>query len=257
MAKFDGKFLKGALGPVVFRVVNGKQIVSSKPHKVKQTAETKKAGSTFGEGSSLSRQIRANFAEGILNLHDQNLHDRLLSRLNVIVNQCRDKKTMKYHFNENSFNSLINFDFNIHSPLKKQLPSEPAIVIENQTLTVAFPKSEHPAKLKFIKGGYDCELKILVRFYRLKDGLKTRYNAEQTILVEKYGNNDLSGKEFPFAIPNGCLCIVSMFLHYSGEFGIINSKQINPGAICYAGETQGIFEENASFLWSRMDKSFE
>ena len=164
---------------------------------------------------------------------------------------------MKYHFTDNSFNSLVNFDFNIHSPLKKQLPAEPIIVLENQMLTVAFPKNGGPSGLKFIKESHECELKIMVRFYRLKDGLKTRGNAEQTILVEKYTNNDLSGKEFLFAVPNGCLCIVSMFLHYSGEFGVLNSKQINPGAICYAGETPGIFEKNTSFVWSKMDKSFE
>jgi len=257
MAKFDGKNLRGAVGAVVFRVVNGVQIISAKPTEVRQTEETKRAASTFGEGSSLSCQIRDDFRDGIIKLFDPNIHDRLLSILNMIFNRSRDRETLKYFFDENSFSSLLNFDFNINSPLKKQLPSETKTVVENQRLTIAFPNGEKVAKLKFIKDSWKCEIKVHVRFYRLKEGLKTMKNMEQTLEIMKYEDNDLRAKEFVFPVPAGCLCVVSMFLHYHGYPGIINTKKMNPGAICYAGETPGIFEENESFLWSPMRKIFD
>ena len=50
--------LSGAVGNLVF-VQNGKeQYVRSKPHKVKQSAETKKAASVFGWVSSRDKEYR-------------------------------------------------------------------------------------------------------------------------------------------------------------------------------------------------------
>jgi len=102
MGLFDGKHFTGTVGQVIFR--KGKQIVCARPlpGRMKQTENTKKASGTFGMASLLTSNIR----QGFCNLHDGDIHSRLMSALNPVLSQCRDLETMKYSFDTGS---LISF----------------------------------------------------------------------------------------------------------------------------------------------------
>jgi len=64
MAKLIGNLLSGSLGPYIFRIVKGKQIVSLKPASgtINQSVATKVASEVFGKASTLGRQVRKTLA---------------------------------------------------------------------------------------------------------------------------------------------------------------------------------------------------
>jgi len=64
MANLIDNLLSGTLGPYVFRIVNGQQIVSRKEAKGtrKQSPATKAASKLFGDAATLGTQVRKTLA---------------------------------------------------------------------------------------------------------------------------------------------------------------------------------------------------
>ena len=72
MAKFDGKFLTGVVGPVTYKKYRDMQLVTVKSTltKEKQTENTKKAATRFGISSTLAEQFRRDTSEVITDFYD-------------------------------------------------------------------------------------------------------------------------------------------------------------------------------------------
>jgi len=79
MARIGGKFFRGTLGQLVYRVINGVQIVSTKPSPglANQTPETLRNCNTFGMASGLGADIRKLFAPFLNGLTDPLMHNRV------------------------------------------------------------------------------------------------------------------------------------------------------------------------------------
>jgi len=59
MARLDkNKFISGVIGNLVFRNLDGKQIVQSKPESIKQSKLTKLSGSEFRNCSQWAKMLR-------------------------------------------------------------------------------------------------------------------------------------------------------------------------------------------------------
>jgi hypothetical protein len=71
MARLDkNKFLSGVIGNLVFRNLDGKQIVQSKPDKIKQSKMTKLSGSEFRSCSQWAKMIRQHLYNFLINQND-------------------------------------------------------------------------------------------------------------------------------------------------------------------------------------------
>lgn len=258
MAVMNGKFICGAVGPVIFRKVGTRQIVSAKGNTGRrQTANTKKAANTFGMATSLSVQIIEAYAPITDELNDNKLFNRLNKELIPILNRCRDKETRKFNFDEDSFDKLPGIEFNINSLLGDSLLVKPKITINNEVLNVSLPKFDIKSVLKFPYGSYGCELTFGVMLFRLKDGMKLDNLEYQSIMTNKSADT-LEAQDFKFPVPAGCLCIVTLFLKYFTPYmdflRIVNTKKFSPAAICGSFITPGDFIDNGEYKWCQMDK---
>jgi len=92
MATRKGNFLKGSIGPVTLREVNGKQIVSKKtaPGTMQQTEATKKAAKTFGIASAFSSHLRQRLAPWIKQFHDSGMVNRVTTAILKCLIPCRN-----------------------------------------------------------------------------------------------------------------------------------------------------------------------
>lgn len=259
MARVYGNFLKGIIGPVSLKVLNGIQIVSQSivPGTMKQTVKTIKAANTFGVASSLACHVREVFNNHINGFADSGMVNRLNGRMVGILNLSRDPETRLYNFENDSFNVLTGFDFNINSPLFKALSIVPYIKFNEGILNITAPAAKVPAKLKFIARSSHCEVVASVGLFRLEEGTRTHSTIDQSILIERQLPN-LDQLNFRFNIPNGCLCIISIFLKYYSRIAkrelILNSKKYNPAGICAALLIPGKYEERDKQVWVEMNK---
>jgi len=259
MARKNGDLISGVLGPLVFRVINGVQYIKLKsaPGTMKQTVETKRAAKTFGMGSSLGSKIRGTLKEQLLGLSNPGIKNRLSGRLAQILGSCRVTKSKRYHFDRDSFTGLDHFEFDARSTVAKLLGRPPVVVLTENKITVQLPQLYIPSQLKFPYNGFQCKVNVSVSLFRLRDGLYKADANTQTMVCNK-NMEKTDAHEFKFSVPNGCLCIVSLFLVYETAggkgFKPINSKSFNPGCICKTFLTEGDYQAGDEIVWKEMKK---
>lgn len=261
MAIMNGKFICGAVGPLIFRKLGKCQVVSAKGNTGRrQTVNSKKSANTFGMAASLSVQIMEAYAHITNKLNDNMLFQRLNKELISILNRCRDADTRKFNFDEDSFDKLSGIEFNLNSLLGDSLMIRPKLNISNELLTVSLPKFEIKSVLNFPYGSYGCELTVGMMLFRLKDGMKLDYFEYQSIMTDQ-SETMMKAQEFKFAVPAGCLCIVTLFLKYFTIYkdflNIVNTKAFSPAAICGAFVTPGDFVDRGEYKWAPMDKGMK
>ncbi|SDZ84868.1 hypothetical protein [Pedobacter hartonius] len=259
MARQNGKFISGVLGPLVYRVVNGKQIISTKtaPGTIKQTTDTKRSADTFGMGSSLGASIRKTLAGQLSGFYDIGMISRLNGKMAEILGTCRNPKSRLYQFETNSFSRLDDFEFNANSEATNLLSKAPTVVLRDGILTIMLPKLVILQHLKFPNRSYKCEISFNVSLFRLRDGLMKAFPDTQSFLITK-NMKEVDPDEFIFAVPDGCLCVVSVFLNYltaeKTGWKSINSKKFNPGCICAALISPGAYKDDGHIIWTKMTK---
>ena len=82
MARIDkNKFLSGAIGDLVFRNLDGKQVVQSKPDGVKQSRLTKLSGNEFRNCSKWAKMLRYNLNDFLAQQTDGYMYRRFTGQL--------------------------------------------------------------------------------------------------------------------------------------------------------------------------------
>lgn len=257
MATHDGKFLRGVLGELVFKEVNGKQVVTKRipPGTMKKTAGMKRSTNTFGMAASLAAAIRNTFSVQINHFQDGMANPRLTGEMCKILGNARDPGSLLYSFHRNSFKGLIGFEFNQLSKVKNLMAGLPKVDLTDGILKVEIYEMLIPRELKFPAGSFQCKLSVCVSLFRLKDGLATELPEVKTVEIAM--NKDrLPWQEFQFEVPAGCLCITSIFLEYAtaGKNGweVLNNYRLNPGSICGAIITPGAYQNKGKRTWVDM-----
>jgi len=255
MARKDGNFLRGVLGGLVFRVVNGKQRVSTRPGRIKQSRATRISNQTFGKASSLGGQIRKILYINVENNFDPTAGSRLTAALRKILGKCRNPETKRFDFQADSFSAVRGFDFNIHSRMENQMAVIPTVTATDGTLQVSVNEIAVSKAFNFPSESFKCELKVSLSLYRLKEGLAYAKTESQGLEMTKYMEL-LAAHTFTFEVPDGCLCIVSMSLRFfnAGTTGWIPlyDKKINPSCICGALVTPGTYQQDKRKRWVDM-----
>jgi len=253
MARFNRNFLHGALGPVVFKQVGNAQFLTSKVKAgtMRQTKNTKKAANTFGMASRLGAQIRGSFESEIYTFRDTEMHSRLSAELNTLLSHVRDLQNDTFNFEMQSFAPLNGFEFNKYSPLKKHLIANPAIDVDAGRLNILFPDQEMLRLVKFPAKAVYCEIVASVALFRLEEGMRVQVPEQQHFRVMK-DDNKATGQSISFDVPDGCCCIVGIFLQYFSNHFPLNSVKLNPGAICYTTITPDVYPGTDPHFWIDM-----
>ena len=244
MGKFDGKHIRGLVGPLVLKrgTKNG-DIIQTKPAKVKQTKATKVAGKSFGQGSTLAGVIRHDLRQITLKNYDGDMVNDFASPIRDVLKQCFNKETGQYSFEEDSFARLSGFEFNPKSLLINSLLATPEMTLTGNLLKISLPEFEVPEKFKFPQGSNVCALTVGLSMIALHAGLNINVPAEtMEITMEEH---TVPPSEFEFEVSEGCLCVTAIALKYyylyEGIKTVYNSKAFHPAAICGAIITPGTF----------------
>lgn len=251
-------FIIGVLGPLVFRELNGKNVISNRVPKgtIKHSKNTKTVSDTFGMANGLAGNMLGCFKEALNNCQDPKLFRRLRKLIQHALLASRDFKSRLYSFDESSFKSLVNVDFTIKSPLELSLLSEPVVNLTGDRLRIFVSGLDDPEILVYPKECFTCEVTVSVALFQLAPGLKLARSENQSVLLKK-NINDISEHEFIFQIPEGCLCVASIILNFYSinrkYTSLINTKDFNPSAICAAFIKPGEYQDNDGRQWDEMD----
>ncbi|RZK42792.1 MAG: hypothetical protein EOO90_05565 [Pedobacter sp.] len=258
MAKHDGKFIRGKVNGMVFRVYRDDQIVQSEPRKKKkksnQTVRTKKAASIFGKASKLGGEIRNGLYHLSNSLYDGTMIFRLNAEILHSLNSVRNAETNTFDLKTDTFRSLIGFELNINSLLKNSLLVNPEITQDGSILKVEIPELKIPTDLKFPEDRLDrCRLVVMTCMIDLSNRKTKSLQPEIMDIPYSHKLNLMPGRTFEFDLAPGCLCVTAISLKFlkstfAGDV-IVNNKEFNPTAIVHSIITEGINDTSDYTQW--------
>lgn len=246
MAKLKGKIIKGQVNNMVYREYRGEQIIQSSPNikKKNRTEGTKKAATVFGKATKLAAQIRVGLDNTTVRFYDGRMIYRLSTEVLHCLNSVKNSETQTFDLKEDSFRSLVGFEFNLDSPLKSNFLVSPNITLIASTLKVAIPDLIIPIELKFPDNRIDhCRIMIENTLIDLVNRISYSPLPQLMNIPNAYKATIVPGQTFEFEVAPGCLCITAISLQYinpsfAGDV-IVNSKSFNPAAIVHAFIVEG------------------
>lgn len=262
MGVIKGKFIKGAVGSVVFREYRGSQIIQGNPKIIKghRTEGTKKAAKTFGKASKLAGGIRWGLGYICHKFYDGTMIYRFNAEILRCLNGAKDPETQLFHFNAHSFRSLAGFEFNAGSMVKNNFFVQPTVTTADTRLLVTIPDIKIPIDLKWpIERPKCCKLLVVTSMIDLNNGRTDLGKPQVMDITYSYKPNVVPGQTFEFEVVPGCLCITAISLQYVEETFIgdntINSKSFNPGAILHAYIADGVIDPSLTRDWQPFDNN--
>ena len=258
MAKLIGNLLSGSLGPYVFRIVNGKQVVSQKPGagKVKQAPGSRLAADLFSTAAKLGSAVRTTLTPSSVGLMGF-AATAITARLCKAITASLDKQSGKFFFGEDSFAVLEGLEFNNQSKVSSFLPKLPVVSLNQKVLSVSVPKMDLGTKFKFPSNSIKCEMIFALSLFRLHDGYMVESAETRSVVVFK-NDRVLHPFQLTFDVPAGCFCLVSLFLDYytADKSGWVRLKdrKFSPG--CFSGSvvTPGKYRDSDHRSWRKCIK---
>ena len=238
MASRKGKFITGAVGPVVFRTYRGKQIISSKARTDYHIAEgTMKNANTFGKSSTFACLIRDNLKDVITPNYDGTMPGRLVQEVVYTLTNARHPETNEFYFGPSSFAQLSGFQFNRNSLFNRSLSVEPSITVTDNMLTLHLPEFNVPKDFKFPLNATSCNINFSVMEFNLLEGTKKKALRGTTTVANTKGLSP--AQEWIVPLQEGWLSVVAISLNYvqqtfAGNV-VLNNKEFCPAMIIKAG----------------------
>ncbi|WP_333863995.1 hypothetical protein [Sphingobacterium sp.] len=144
----DNGFIRGLVGPLVNRKVGNKNLLQSRPYRVKQTEDTKRAGKDFGNVSRAGALIRMCLSLIHQELHDGQMGNRLNRQLYRALKTNLDRPKGLRTLNTCALDRLVNFQFNENCHMHDYLFIDPVVSVnENNELNISFPEFESSSAL--------------------------------------------------------------------------------------------------------------
>jgi len=234
--------LSGVIGNLVFRNLDGKQIVQSKPEKIKQTAMTKLSGSEFRSCSQWAKMIRQHLYNFLINQTDSYMYRRLTGSLySAIQSNTAIFKGERTPLNSN-LDALVGFDFNNKSAFKDYFLPTVLVELTNQRqVQVSIPEFEPKSEVVFPERTGHAELLVYVMASSLK------YNTaavDDYFLVPMTNNAAVIPATVwtSIVLPESHFVLVTakMMYYHNDKFTVknyINNKAMNPSTMLLAKHT--------------------
>jgi len=137
----DNGFIRGLVGPLVNRKVGNKNYLQSRPYRVKQTDDTKRAGKDFGKVSRAGAMIRMCFGAVHQHLHDGQMGNRLNRQVYRAIKTNLDCEKGSRTLSNCVLDRLVNFQFNENCHMQDYLFIDPVISLNKKNeLKISFPE---------------------------------------------------------------------------------------------------------------------
>ncbi|WP_324758363.1 hypothetical protein [Sphingobacterium thalpophilum] len=137
----DNGFIRGLVGPLVNRKVGNKNYLQSRPYRVRQTDDTKKAGKDFGKVSRTGAMLRMMFGAIHQELHDGQMGNRLNRQIyrTLKTNLASDRGSRT--LSNCVLDRMVNFQFNENCNMQDYLFVDPTVVLNKKhELKISFPE---------------------------------------------------------------------------------------------------------------------
>ncbi len=239
MATFDGKFIRGVAGGLVFKKTGNKQTVQgkSKKEQIDMTPATYSAAFVFGRASTLAAYIRADI-DPIISFYDGGMIYRFTGECNQILQSASVDKHKAFDFSQNYFSRLNGFEFNNISPVKNYLFTQPHVSLTEQNVTIDIPEIQVLKELKFPPNARYCTVAFNVMLLDLENNEYKDQEVQSFEIENKYKPFTFPGQQLKFEAAPGTLCIIALALYYSEKTfagnAVINNKKLSPAAILKA-----------------------
>lgn len=243
MARINAKgHLSGIVGPVYFRVLNGKPIVQSKPGKgkVKQAATTKAGASEFGAASKTAKGIRLSLFSILQDFTDIGMFRRFTT---VVYEAVKANDTIakgNRRLADGDLSLLEGFEFNSNSPFGKHSTLSPQITYgPNGKLVISMDEiaSAEAFKITHPKAS-GIEFRVLVTVVDKHSGMY--FKDEHFSVATARASAKVPAQEWTTDVmPAGHLVLVTAALRYyredrqAGNISL-NSKELHPCRIVRA-----------------------
>jgi len=146
-------------------------------------------------------------------------------------------------------------EFNKSSPLTKNLDFTPLVNYSKGKISIKQPSTSNLSKIRYPTAATNCELTIIAVLFELENGYRSFSPMCQKHILGKGAKNPPI-VDAEFAIPDGCLCIVSIFLNYFSLYDQYlepqNSRTHSPGGISGAILSPGTYLDTNSLPWTNM-----
>lgn len=217
MGKIDTKGnLKGAVGPIYYRLYNGDKIVQTKPGKggVKQTAATKGSASDFGRASSLAKAIRKSLFPVLQNHSDSAFYRRFTALVNAATQANNPQPKGSRSLIEGNLSLLTSIDCNSASPFSSYCTLIPeASLSAARELTIALPEFNVLEQIVKPEDASHATLAFLVTAINPETNLET--HAELFQLDMQLNNNLIAAQQWTTAaLSENQLVVVTTALFY-------------------------------------------
>lgn len=233
------KTFNGMVGNVVFRTMNNKQIVQSRPSSVKQTTATKKSATEFGSCSRWAKQVRIGLTPFLVGLTDGAMYQRFTTTVYNAVKSNSELAQGERNPLNSDMKSLEGFEFNAHSPFASHfLPAISAEINNNKEVLISLSAFDPKTEMVF---PLDCNTAKLAVFVYATDLL----DPEDTIVFHNLISID-KNRVVPAQtilttapIPEGYFVLASVKLLYYNpnlitESTYLNTKTFSPAMVVLA-----------------------
>lgn len=145
----------------------------------------------------------------------------------------------KFHFTENSFDRLLNFNFNLSSPLNKSLLAKPIITFTSGQAKITWPEFSVTKNLRFPVKANCCIIDFRCAQFCLNKG-KWKVHDSDKIEIKK-DQIFTASQTFTYKMPEGSLFLFGIGITYlAGTQRVkVNHKTFNPAGICAVGFAPG------------------
>lgn len=237
MAYLDkNNIIRGALGNVVFRQLDDKNVIQAKPEKLKQTKATKESATDFGTASTTAKKLTISLKSIYFNHHDNKMHTRLRSCiLNIFKKNMTTSRGQKSLW-MSDIETLNGFDFNLTSLFSDYLKLNIGVSMSHDHKIKIQVVSLDPKKyIKWPESIFKAELCFLMSVFE-KDDLRIK-NQEVFKKEISFFNSSVTALNYSSTpITSDALVIVSACLLFYKEDSLvsripINHKSMHPAQI--------------------------
>ena len=240
MATRDAQgLIRGKMGDIIFKVVNGKQVVYPVAERVNQSISSKKSAKMFGVCSTQTSILMRKLRSWLMNKVDSGQSNRFRGACLTILRNNKKRGVVSPDLDTVDMSDLKGFEFNIHSPFTKYFQPEISVV-ENQNNDVVIKIFGYvPAQeLEFPKLCENVDVHISVVHHNFSSN-ETIYVFNEDWEVNKYTAFERE-RQFTFALIPGqgitLVVIQLLFFKNKSKFGkeYLNDKKCFPAQIVYA-----------------------
>jgi hypothetical protein len=220
------KVFSGMAGNVVFRNLNGKQIVQARPSNVKHSESQKKSAAEFGNCSRWAKQLRWGLTPLLAGMTDTIMYQRFTAAVHSAIKQSELPKGERTPITA-AMHLLEGFEFNTHSPFADHFKSEfTAGLNDGNEILITLPAFE--AKEAIVFPEYCTHAKLITYVYATNFEVNSAHLRFHSII--DINKNDVVPAQTLLAttaIPAGHFVLVAAKLLFYKPDSLTGTRDLN------------------------------